>query len=59
MNQYFEVPILTSLCQNKFAMCNDETWVITSVEKMEKSQRKNFRAFCRNHIHKQNGWKAT
>ena len=34
MNRYFEVPILIPLCQNKFAMYNDETQDITSVEQM-------------------------
>ena len=34
MNYYFEVPILTSLSQNKFAMYNDKTRDITSVEQM-------------------------
>ena len=34
MNRYFEVTILTSLHQKKFAMYNDETWNITSVEQI-------------------------
>ena len=34
INQYLEVPLLTSLRQNKFAMYNDETRDITSVEQM-------------------------
>ena len=34
MNRYMEVPILTSLRQNKFAMYKDETRDITSVEQM-------------------------
>ena len=34
MNHFYEVPLLTSLRQNKFAMYNDATRDITSVEQM-------------------------
>ena len=60
INQYLEVPLLTSLRQNKFAMYNDETRDITSVEQMAIYATFNHNGKISEHFvgitHKQNGW---
>ena len=59
MNYYFELPILTFLHQNKFAMNNDETCIIASVEQLVIYVIFNHKGkLCRNQTHKQNGCNA-
>ena len=63
INNYLEVPFLSSLSQNKFVMHRDEIRNISPVDQMAIyatfNKMENVRTFCDNYSHKENGRNTT